>query len=91
MSDYSLDNPDTLTKYKTAAQISHKVLEAVTGWCVEGAKILTVCERGDRLLGEETAKVYKGKKVSKGMPERYQQSRASYWRNLVGSVDIQFH
>ena len=29
--DYTLNNPDTLTKYKTAAQISQKVLEAVTG------------------------------------------------------------
>ena len=29
--DYSLANPDTLTKYKTAAQITHKVLETVTG------------------------------------------------------------
>ena len=29
--DYTLNNPDTLTKYKTAAQISHRVLEAVTG------------------------------------------------------------
>jgi hypothetical protein len=27
--DYSLANPDTLTKYKTAAQISQKVLETV--------------------------------------------------------------
>lgn len=31
--DYTLNNPDTLTKYKTAAQISHKVLEAVSGVC----------------------------------------------------------
>jgi methionine aminopeptidase len=29
--DYTLNNPDTLTKYKTAAQISQKVLESVTG------------------------------------------------------------
>jgi methionine aminopeptidase len=29
--DYTLNNPDTLTKYKTAAQISHKVVEAVSG------------------------------------------------------------
>ena len=29
--DYSLANPDTLTKYKTAAQISQKVLETVAG------------------------------------------------------------
>lgn len=65
--DYSLNNPDTLTKYKTAAQISQKVLQAVTSWAVEGAKILTLCERGDKLLEEETAKVYKGKKVAKGI------------------------
>ena len=31
ITDYTLSNPDTLTKYKTAAQISHKVLEAVSG------------------------------------------------------------
>ncbi|KAK2745394.1 Curved DNA-binding protein (42 kDa protein) [Myotisia sp. PD_48] len=65
--DYTLNNPDTLTKYKTAAQISHKVLEAVTGWCVEGAKILELCEKGDKLLDEEISKVYKGKKVTKGV------------------------
>jgi len=31
VADFTLNNPDTLTKYKTAAQISHKVLEIVTG------------------------------------------------------------
>jgi hypothetical protein len=36
------------------------------GWCVDGAKILTICEKGDQLLGEEVAKVYKGKKIVKG-------------------------
>ncbi|KAI4207480.1 MAG: hypothetical protein LQ346_000525 [Caloplaca aetnensis] len=65
--DYTLNNPDTLTKYKTAAQISHKVLEAVSGWCVEGANVLSLCQKGDKLLGEEVAKVYKGKKISKGI------------------------
>jgi hypothetical protein len=30
-SDRSLNNPDTLTKYKSAAQISQKVLETVSG------------------------------------------------------------
>ena len=82
--DYTLNNPDTLTKYKTAAQISHRVLETVKGmkllvpvfktlilitrqgWCTEGEKILSICERGDKLLDEEVAKVYKGKKISKG-------------------------
>ncbi|KAL2036515.1 hypothetical protein N7G274_010745 [Stereocaulon virgatum] len=65
--DYTLNNPDTLTKYKTSAQISHKVLDAVIGWCLEGEKILSICERGDKLLEEEVAKVYKGKKISKGI------------------------
>lgn len=82
--DYTLNNPDTLTKYKTAAQISLRVLETVKGitqfilvfgtimliaaqgWCNEGEKILSICERGDSLLDEEIAKVYKGKKISKG-------------------------
>ena len=36
------------------------------GWCIEGEKILSLCERGDKLLAEEVAKVYKGKKISKG-------------------------
>ena len=40
--DYTLNNPDTLTKYKTAAQISHKVLEVVTGECAL-SKVLSLC------------------------------------------------
>ncbi|KAL9622022.1 MAG: hypothetical protein Q9160_003521 [Pyrenula sp. 1 TL-2023] len=65
--DYTLNNPDTLTKYKTAAQISQKVLALVTELCVEGAKVVEICQKGDSLLTEEVAKVYKGKKVSKGI------------------------
>lgn len=43
------------------------MLETVTGWCLAGEKILTLCERGDKLLDEEVAKVYKGKKILKGI------------------------
>jgi methionine aminopeptidase len=68
-SDYSLNNPDTLTKYKTAAQISEKVLAAVSELCVVGEKIVDICEKGDKLIEEELAKVYRGKKILKG--ERY--------------------
>lgn len=64
--DYTLNNPDTLTKYKTAAQISEKVLAAVSKLCVPGAKIVEVCQKGDALLEEELGKVYRGKKVTKG-------------------------
>ncbi|KAG9237228.1 putative curved DNA-binding protein [Amylocarpus encephaloides] len=65
--DYTLNNPDTLTKYKSAAQISQKVLEAVSALCLAGEKIVTICEKGDALLEEEIAKVYRGKKITKGI------------------------
>jgi methionine aminopeptidase len=55
-----------LTKYKTAAQISEKVLAAVSKLCVPGAKIVEICEKGDALLEEELGKVYRGKKINKG-------------------------
>lgn len=66
VTDYSLNNPDTLTKYKTAAEISEKVLAAVKDLCVAGEKISDICGKGDQLLEEEISKVWRGKKVSKG-------------------------
>jgi hypothetical protein len=33
---------------------------------VAGEKIVSICERGDRMLEEEIGKVYKGKKILKG-------------------------
>jgi len=65
--DYSLANPDTLTKYKNAGQIAEKVLAQVAALCVPGAKIVELCEQGDKLMEEEIEKVYRGKKVPKGM------------------------
>lgn len=38
---------------------------------------MTLCERGDKLLEEETAKVYKGKKISKGKFELFSKSKRS--------------
>ncbi|KAL3444957.1 curved DNA-binding protein [Aspergillus insuetus] len=76
--DYTLNNPDTLTKYKTAAGISHKVLAAVSALCVEGAKIVEICQQGDKLLDEELAKVYKGKKITKGIGHPTTVSPSSY-------------
>ncbi|GAB0131965.1 hypothetical protein EsDP_00000417 [Epichloe bromicola] len=76
--DYSLNNPDTLTKYKTAGQISEKVLAEVAKLCVPGAKIVEVCQKGDKILEEEVAKVYRGKKVTKGFSHPTTISPASY-------------
>ena len=68
--DYTLNNPDTITKYKTAAQISEKVLADVSKLCVAGSKIVDICEKGDKLIEEEIAKVYRGKKITKGTLRR---------------------
>lgn len=50
------------------------------GWCVEGAKIVELCERGDKLLEEEVGKVYKGKtpRVPKGIGHCTTVSPSSY-------------
>ncbi|GJN68803.1 curved DNA-binding protein [Purpureocillium lilacinum] len=76
--DYSLNNPDTLTKYKTAGQISEKVLAAVSKLCVPGEKIVDICQKGDKLIEEEVAKVYRGKKINKGFSHPTTVSPASY-------------
>ncbi|KLU83522.1 curved DNA-binding protein [Magnaporthiopsis poae ATCC 64411] len=76
--DYTLNNPDTLTKYKTAAQISEKVLKDVSALCVPGAKVVDICEKGDQLIEEEIAKVYRGKKITKGFSHPTTVSPSSY-------------
>ncbi|KAK9416166.1 putative Peptidase M24 domain-containing protein [Seiridium unicorne] len=58
ITDYSLNNPDTLTKYKTAGTISEKVLAEVSKLIVPGEKIVTICEKGDKLLEQEVSKVF---------------------------------
>jgi len=55
-----------LTKLKTAADISQRVLAKVKDACLPGANLLSLCQKGDSYLEEETSKVYKGKKISKG-------------------------
>lgn len=65
--DYSLANPNTLTAYKAAGDISTKVLKDVIELCKPGAKIIDICIEGDRLLNEACGKIYKGKNVIKGI------------------------
>ena len=49
------------------------------GWCVEGAQIVEICQKGDQMFEEELSKVYKGKKIAKGMPFDHEK-RPSYAR-----------
>jgi len=48
------------------------------GWCKEGANIVELCERGDKLLDDEVSKVYKGKKITKGLAHPTTISPSSY-------------
>ncbi|KTW25898.1 DNA-binding protein, 42 kDa [Pneumocystis carinii B80] len=63
----SLENPDILTKYKSASDIAQKVLEKIKKKCIDGAVILDLCREGDKLIEEETAKIFKDKKIIKGI------------------------
>ncbi|KAI1824791.1 peptidase M24, structural domain-containing protein [Xylaria intraflava] len=75
--DHSTKNPDVLTKYKTAAAIGEKVLAAVSGLCVAGEKIVTICQKGDKLIEEEVAKVFRTTKL-KGFSHPTTVSPSSY-------------
>lgn len=46
--------------------------------CVEGAKVVEICQKGDALLNEEVGKVYKGRKISKGVGHACTVSPSSY-------------
>lgn len=63
--DYSVANPDVITKYKTAGDISSRVLAEVQKLVVAGASVLEVCKAGDALMEEELAKIYNSKKAAK--------------------------
>lgn len=58
---------DVVTKYKAAAEISNKAIAAVLAACVEGAKVVDLCRLGDDTITKESAVVFKGKKIEKGI------------------------
>lgn len=60
-------NSAVLTKYQTAGSIAERVLGEILRLAVPGATVGELCQKGDELLEEETAKVYNNKKVSKGV------------------------
>jgi methionine aminopeptidase len=58
---------------ETILLITHAI-----GWCVEGANIVELCEKGDKLIEEEVGKVFKGKKLPKGQSHPTTISPSSY-------------
>lgn len=60
-------NPDVVTKYRLAGDLANKTLTHVISLCKAGAKIVDICESGDKYITDECGKIYKGKKVEKGI------------------------
>eukprot|EP00409_Alexandrium_fundyense_P004333 CAMPEP_0185901838 /NCGR_PEP_ID=MMETSP0196C-20130402/1158_1 /TAXON_ID=2932 /ORGANISM="Alexandrium fundyense, Strain CCMP1719" /LENGTH=97 /DNA_ID=CAMNT_0028620563 /DNA_START=163 /DNA_END=453 /DNA_ORIENTATION=- len=69
-----LSNPDVTTKYRAAGDIVNKALQKVIEACVEDADIATLCEMGDKIMEEETGKLFnkkeKGEKGEKGRKKK---------------------
>lgn len=66
-----LSNVDVTTKYRTAGDIINKVLTKVVEACIADADIATICDLGDKMIEDETGKLYnkkdKGRKIEKGI------------------------
>jgi len=56
-----LSSPDVTTKYRTAGDIVNRTLLKVLEACVADADVALICELGDKLLLEETGKIYNKK------------------------------
>eukprot|EP00744_Colponema_vietnamica_P000570 GILI01001011.1.p1 GENE.GILI01001011.1~~GILI01001011.1.p1 ORF type:complete len:393 (+),score=166.27 GILI01001011.1:48-1226(+) len=67
---FDLSNSDVVTKYRTAADIANRALQAVIAACKPGKTVAELCTLGDRIIEEGVAGVYnKGAqgKVDKGI------------------------
>jgi len=66
-----LTSPDVTTKYRTCGEIINKVLTKIIAECKAEAEIADICDMGDKMMEEETGKLYnkkdKGKAVIKGI------------------------
>jgi len=57
-----------VTKYKMAGDMANSILKKIIAECKDGASVRAICETGDRLIVEETGKVYKKEKeLTKGI------------------------
>lgn len=54
-----------VTKYKMAGDIANRVIQAVAEKCVAGASVRELCSVGDKMLVDETVKVFKKEKEMK--------------------------
>ena len=64
---FSKNIPKQEPSPKVEYSLTQEALAAVIEKCVVGAKIFDICEFGDKLIVEECAKTYTGKKIDKGV------------------------
>eukprot|EP00758_Cryptobia_borreli_P004578 Tbor_TRINITY_DN4466_c0_g3::TRINITY_DN4466_c0_g3_i1::g.7990::m.7990 len=62
--DETINNSDVVVKYKKAAQWTNEVLQEMINAVKPGAKVLDLCQLGDRLITEKVATMFRG--VEKG-------------------------
>lgn len=67
--ELDLSHPDVVTKYKSAAEIANKALNAVISSSKPGAKVVDLCERGDKEIADLSSTVFKNakKKIERGV------------------------
>eukprot|EP00292_Cryptomonas_paramecium_P001098 CAMPEP_0113689308 /NCGR_PEP_ID=MMETSP0038_2-20120614/17079_1 /TAXON_ID=2898 /ORGANISM="Cryptomonas paramecium" /LENGTH=375 /DNA_ID=CAMNT_0000610339 /DNA_START=6 /DNA_END=1133 /DNA_ORIENTATION=- /assembly_acc=CAM_ASM_000170 len=65
--DLDCSHPEVVNKYQQAGAVANEAIKAVIAACVEGKSIAEVCELGDAKINELLSKVYKGKKMEKGI------------------------
>lgn len=72
-SDKSVEAPDVVDKYKTAAEIANAALAAVTAFAYDGMAVHTLCALADAQMEKKAAGVYNkarteaGEKLDKGV------------------------
>lgn len=66
--ELTIENDAVMTKYKTAGEISNLVMKAVMNEVIPGASVINICDFGDKVIIDETAKHYKkDKNLKKGI------------------------
>lgn len=72
-SDKSVESPDVVDKYKSAAEIANVAVAAVQRFAYEGMPVHKLCQLGDRQMEKSAASVYNkartesGEKLEKGI------------------------
>mmetsp|Transcript_27540 Transcript_27540/g.38916 ORF Transcript_27540/g.38916 Transcript_27540/m.38916 type:complete len:377 (-) Transcript_27540:239-1369(-) len=62
-----LSNDAVVTKYRLAGDLVNNAFAKVQALCKAGARIVEICDVGDNYILEECSKIFKGKKVEKGI------------------------